>query len=246
MAKSFVGMNGFNPNEYAKFDNGINVYTCITTENNHALTGNGNNIKFIADAPYNEGDTITVNGETVSAQTQDGQPLQTGVWATGATVVCYLNGTTLNLRGGGGKVTVTGLSADVVKKDATITVKQGTKVIESVTGTFQGTTTMLLNVNAGAGPKATATITAPIDVTDVDYVDVTCHCSSNGNNSEGYVSLGSIKYTKCTGYNGSWSGTQRFDTRALSGSQNLVVYSWNYSSGGSVSSSLSSVVLVRE
>lgn len=134
MAKSFIGMNGFNPNEYAKFDNGINVYTCITTENNHALTGNGNNIKFVADAPYNEGDTITVNGETVSAQTQDGQPLQPGAWADGATVVCYLDGTTLNFKGGGGTVTVEGLAADVVKSGTTVTVKQGTKVVASVTG----------------------------------------------------------------------------------------------------------------
>lgn len=104
MAKSFIGMNGFNPNEYTKFDNGINVYSCITTDNNHELSGSGNNIKFIADAPFNDGDTITVNGETVSAQTQDGEPLSGGVWAIGATVVCYLDGTTLNFKGGGGKV----------------------------------------------------------------------------------------------------------------------------------------------
>lgn len=38
----------------------------------------------------------------------------------------------------GGKVTVTGLSADVVKQGTTVTVKQGTKVIESVTGTYTG------------------------------------------------------------------------------------------------------------
>lgn len=147
---------------------------------------------------------------------------------------------------GGGKVAITGLSADVVKQGATVTVKQGAKTVTSVTGTFKGSTTMLLNVSAGAGPKSTATISTPINVTDVDYVDVTCRVSSNGNSSEGYVSLESIKYTKCTGYNGSWSGTQRFDTRALSGSQNLVVYSFNNSSNGSVSSSLSSVVLVRK
>lgn len=138
MAKSFIGMNGFNPNEYSKFNDGINVYTCITTENNHALTGSGNNIKFIADAPFNDGDTITVNGETVSAQTQDGEPLQGGAWATGATIVCYLEGNILNFKGGGGKVTVTGLSADVVKSGTTVTVKQGAKVVASVTGTATG------------------------------------------------------------------------------------------------------------
>lgn len=134
MAKSFIGMNGFNPNEYAKFENGINTYTCVTSSKNHALTGSGNNIKFVADAAFNSGDTITVNGEAVTAQTQDGIALQGGAWAAGATVVCYLNNNVLNFKGGGGKVTVTGLSANVVLSGNTITVKQGTNTIQQVTG----------------------------------------------------------------------------------------------------------------
>lgn len=81
---------------------GISAYTCATSGTTHALTGTGNNIKFVADAVYNEGDTITVNGTTVTAQTQDGAALSGGAWAVGAVVACYLDGTTLNFKGGGG------------------------------------------------------------------------------------------------------------------------------------------------
>lgn len=83
--------------------NGINTYTCTTSSTTHALAGTGNNIKFVADAEYKAGDTITVNGQAVNAQTQDGAALSDGAWASGATVVCWLDGTTLNFKGGGGK-----------------------------------------------------------------------------------------------------------------------------------------------
>lgn len=81
---------------------GISTYTCATSGTVHALAGTGNNIKFVADAAYNEGDTITVNGTAVTAQTQDGEPLSGGAWAAGAVVVCYLYGTTLNFKGASG------------------------------------------------------------------------------------------------------------------------------------------------
>lgn len=79
---------------------GISTYTCTTSGSTHALTGTGNNIKFVADAAYSAGDTITVNGQAVTAQTQDGAELTAGAWASGATVVCWLNGTTLTVAGG--------------------------------------------------------------------------------------------------------------------------------------------------
>lgn len=81
---------------------GISTYTCTTSGTTHALAGTGDNIKFVADAEYKAGDTITVNGQLVTAQTQDGAALADGAWASGATVVCWLDGTTLNFRGGGG------------------------------------------------------------------------------------------------------------------------------------------------
>lgn len=80
--------------------NGISTYTCTTSGTTHALTGTGNNIKFVADAEYKAGDTITVNGQVVTAQTQDGTALSDGAWASGATVVCWLNDTTLTVGSG--------------------------------------------------------------------------------------------------------------------------------------------------
>lgn len=81
---------------------GLSTYICTTNGATHALTGAGNNIKFVADAAYNKGDTITVNGTAVTAQTQDGANLIAGAWASGATVVCWLDGATLTVSGGGG------------------------------------------------------------------------------------------------------------------------------------------------
>ena len=118
----------------APSSNGISTYTCTTTGTTHALTGTGNNIKFVADAPFNEGDTITVNGSSVSAYTQDGEALTGGAWNTGMTVVCYLDGSTLNFKGGGGKVTVEGLSADVIWTGNTVKILQGAKILQTVIG----------------------------------------------------------------------------------------------------------------
>lgn len=81
---------------------GISTYTCTTSGSVHALSGKGNNIKFVADAAYTAGNTIKVNGTTVTAQTQDGTALPTGAWAKGATVVCWRNGTKLTVGGGSG------------------------------------------------------------------------------------------------------------------------------------------------
>lgn len=86
----------------APASDGISTYTCVTSGTTHALNGTGSNIKFVADAAYNEGDIITVNGTTVTAQTQDGTALSGGAWAAGAVVVCYLSGTTLNFKGASG------------------------------------------------------------------------------------------------------------------------------------------------
>ena len=94
--------------------NGISTYTCTTSGTTHALAGTGSNIKFVADAEYKAGDTITVNGQSVTAQTQDGAALADGAWASGATVVCWLNGTTLTVNGGGNAYTPPAYNTDPV------------------------------------------------------------------------------------------------------------------------------------
>lgn len=81
---------------------GLELFTCTTTGTVHALTGGAlNNLKFVADAAFEDGDTFTVNGVTVTAQTQDGEPLPGGFFAAGAVVTAFLNGTTLNFKSGG-------------------------------------------------------------------------------------------------------------------------------------------------
>ncbi len=78
----------------------IHTYTCVTSGTNHALTGTGNNIKFVADSDFAEGDTISVNGTAVTAQTQGGETLGDGAWVAGAVVMCYLEDSTLNFNEG--------------------------------------------------------------------------------------------------------------------------------------------------
>lgn len=68
--------------------------------------------------------------------TDDAVSTMAGNSWNGKWVSFIVEGDTLNFKGGGGKVTVTGLSADVVKKDVTVVVKLGNKIITSVTGTL--------------------------------------------------------------------------------------------------------------
>lgn len=74
---------------------GISEYACTTSGRVHALTGSGNNIKFVTDAAFAEGDTFTVNGTPVTAQTTAGDSLPAGCFVAGAVVYCYLSGATL-------------------------------------------------------------------------------------------------------------------------------------------------------
>ena len=79
-----------------------------------------------------------VNGAPVTAYmgTDDAAGSMAGSPWNGKWVSFIVEGSTLNFKGGGGKVTVTGLTADAVKKGTTVTVKQGAKVVASVSGTM--------------------------------------------------------------------------------------------------------------
>lgn len=67
----------------------VNILTRTNTEFNI--------FKFIATSPYTVGQTFTVDGTQVSAQTTNGQPLDNNCYVIGATVLCALNGTVLTL-----------------------------------------------------------------------------------------------------------------------------------------------------
>lgn len=91
--------------QYDPNHHGIDVttqqYDCVSDGSIHALSGSGGNIKFIADALFKDGDTFTVNGTAVTAQTQDGEELSDGFFEAGAVVSCFLNDGVLHFISGG-------------------------------------------------------------------------------------------------------------------------------------------------
>ena len=80
---------------------GVANYTHTKTGTVHELTGEGENIRFVATAGFAEGDGITVNGEACTARTISGDALWGGFFAKGAAVVCWREGNTLNFSGAG-------------------------------------------------------------------------------------------------------------------------------------------------
>lgn len=65
----------------------ISTYTHTKTGSVHVLTGTGNNIKFLAAADFEAGDTFTVNGTEINATTPDGIALQDGAFKAGCWVL---------------------------------------------------------------------------------------------------------------------------------------------------------------
>lgn len=116
----------------------VQTYTHSKSGTVHEFTGTGANGRAKMTADVQAGDTFTVNGAPVTAYmgTDDAVGSMAGSAWNGKWVSFIVEGGTLNFKGGGGKVTVTGLTADAVKKGITVTVKQGAKVVASVSGTM--------------------------------------------------------------------------------------------------------------
>ena len=85
---------------------GFSTYTHSKTGTNHELTllHGGNNIKFVATANYAKNDTFTVNGDAVTVLMPNGKAPGNKAFMSGATVICFLSGSTLYMVGGGGGV----------------------------------------------------------------------------------------------------------------------------------------------
>lgn len=79
---------------------------------------------------------------------------------------------------GGSKVSVEGLSADVVLSGNTVTVKQGTKVVESVSGTLMGSITSVLNDRGVFGDYTTTTRTVTLNKGDMALLLCSGICGS--------------------------------------------------------------------
>ena len=119
-------------------DCGVNLYTHNKTGTVHEFTGQGANGRALMTADVSSGDTFTVNGEPVTAYmgTDNATESMAGNPYTGKWVTFVVDDGVLNFKGGGGRVTVSGLSANVVKKGTTVTVKQGAKTVQSVVGSY--------------------------------------------------------------------------------------------------------------
>lgn len=116
----------------------VQVYTHTRSGTVNNFQGTGAVGRALLTADIQAGDTITVNGEPVTAYmgTDNATESMAGSPYTGKWVTFVVEDGVLNFRGGGGKVTVSGLSAGVIKQGTTVTVKQGAKTIASVTGTL--------------------------------------------------------------------------------------------------------------
>lgn len=118
----------------------VQTYTHSKSGTVHEFTGTGANGRAKMTADVQAGDTFTVNGAQVTAYLgpESAADAMAGSAWNGKWVSFIVEGGTLNFKGGGGKVTVTGLTADAVKKGTTVTVKQGAKTVASVVGTYKG------------------------------------------------------------------------------------------------------------
>ena len=85
--------------------NQISPYTCVKSGTTYVLTGKGDNIKFVADVTYAEGDTFTINGASVEAKLYNGKALPNEFFVQGSMVFCLLSNNVLffnsNSAGGG-------------------------------------------------------------------------------------------------------------------------------------------------
>ena len=83
---------------------GFSTYTHSKTGTNHelALLHGGSNIKFVATANYSKNDTFTVNGDSVTVLLPNGKAPGNKAFVSGATVICFLSGSSLYMVGSGG------------------------------------------------------------------------------------------------------------------------------------------------
>ena len=80
---------------------GLAPYTHTKSGRVHALTGEGENLRFVAAAPFEAGDSIQVNGRACTAKTAAGDALWGGFWSKGAVVSCLRQGDSLTFSGAG-------------------------------------------------------------------------------------------------------------------------------------------------
>lgn len=132
-------LGGRLPEYYAKTVDAISTYvhSRIGTVNNFVGTGANGKVKFVAN--IQSGDTIQINGQPVTAfaGADDFVSTVAGQDLVGKTLFFLWDNTNniVNFKlGGGGRVTVDGLTADVVWNGNTIELRQGAEVLQTVIG----------------------------------------------------------------------------------------------------------------
>lgn len=117
-------------------NSGIAIYVHTRSGSVNELTGSGPNGRALITSDIQEGDTWTVNGSPVTAYvgTDDATSMMADQPYTGRWVTFVFDGESVNFKGGGGPVTVEGLSADVIWNGNTVEVFQGSKLVKSVLG----------------------------------------------------------------------------------------------------------------
>lgn len=81
-------------------DHAVGAATELTTGTVHAITRTDtdrNVFLFVATSNFTAGDTFTLDGTQVSALTPDGQPLATGSYVIGSSVLCALHDTLITV-----------------------------------------------------------------------------------------------------------------------------------------------------
>lgn len=81
-------------------DHAVGAATELTTGTVHALSRSDTDrdvFAFVATSNYESGDTFTLDGTQVSALTPDGQPLATGSYVIGSSVLCALHDTLITV-----------------------------------------------------------------------------------------------------------------------------------------------------
>lgn len=192
-------------------DVAIGVYAHAKTGKTHALTGKGNNIRFVAAADFTAGDTITVNGAACTAATLAGDALWTGFWRKGAVVTCYRAGDALTFSGAGlsaadkAQLVPGNLLESVRLRSGGVDVVGGIPIRDTTVVTVPMFSTSPMSIPAGYYPQG-VTMT-PVYVTGTEFTDFS---------ATGY--FGSVK-TFC------WGGSNTVSLKQASAGANGVYIS---------------------
>lgn len=165
---------------------GIAVYTHSRSGSVNELTGSGPNGRALITSDIQEGDTWTVNGSPVTAYmgAEEATSMMAGQPYTGRWVTFTFDGEFINFKGGGGSVTVEGLSAETVVQGKKVTVKQGSKIISDVSGTVPAISFFCGGGAAAADSRASGH--------GVMWIDNNGTIQTAGNGSAGYGNDGTV------------------------------------------------------